>query len=1047
MKYHFFLFLFLAALSTHKTQALPTTKHIEQVRSWLSAQEFNVKVFHCEDVGAEVEVTEEKTDLAQKEGPEVNIFYCDHAILKDPYFFKDFVNDKITLNIFFVSNWQPDPRASRVQQATEWKTFCAQFVSPENNRIICKLTTEDFTETERQIISAKLPKKLMALDEEETSSSSPQTKTSRKRGRTEKPSLDAVIPDVKLVEPLNLERITTHGERLKDCLIENDRRFVIYHCYNSTLTAIAQDVRAMGKCVAIFYCDPASFKNDDFLKKSLCSDADLNIIFVHGWRNEHADRSDTDAQSLFDQRIETVERMDLKPCVLGLPTEKFTKKHKKEILREKPSRKKKAAQPVAQLPPATVATGAPGAGDGSMADSEDDDSESAAVPTDRKDQEKIFFLEVEKEYKKRILQNECELRQEHPHLKKKQLSALSRKFFFEFFETPATVKDQVDEHTRTTSLYVEGVDKFFAVSSSFLHGKEFNDPTVKDSFLISSGRMRNVFRSSADRVKDNAFFIFFESETPETNDELEKMEFFFNDPFYDKYEYNGSGKFAPIIYRIKHETRLDTRAVIKAEVKTFLDLFFATLELNKKKLLNPAEKPARKKIKSCSDADATEVEDSDATDYDKDEHEDSDAARKTFSDKKESTSMQSFFCENLETEFSKDLKQLKSIPEHAPYLETNRRVCFDLIESLTQLEYYGKTRPKNTLTPKGLDVLIVVSSDMFNTPGCSVEAASEIFKPSKHSRKLNTTFTPSDDVLNKNIVIVLVKNGTDDKHSEKIDALAEFLRNAANPPLVCVANAQDAKDSKRISAAIIVKLSTALTLKQEHTRMAEVLRAQAEVERQLRLAREEQERFDARAAEERQRKEAAEQQAAKDAKHQKRRRFIASALTTNPFAHKILLFDESKKFFFRERTLNLEKQLRKEFQNRSFTAIRYFNFSSVISYFNACLKKTPGDKNFTEWQRTSAIGMISLVGTTDEITEAQSSQAYTELLKLITADRIIRCDTETVLVEDLARLKERFTTDIEVYATEDPEFLKPLEDGEEINLVTDDGDDWASLFS
>ena len=632
MKYHYFLFLFLAALSTHKTQAVPTTKHIEQVTSWLSAQELYVKVFHCEAVGAEVEVTEEKTDLAQKEDSEVNIFYCDHAILKDPYFFKNFVNDKIMLNIFFVSNWKPDPKASRVQQATEWKTFCAQFVSPENNRIICKLTTEDFTETERQIISAKLPKKTMALDEVKDPSSKPY----KKRGRKLKKSLLSA-------EPLNLERITTHGERLKDCLIENDRRFVIYHCYDSTLREIDKNVSATGRYVAIFYCDPASFKNDDFLKKSLCSDADLNIIFVHGWRNKHADLSDEEAQDLFDQRIKNVEEMDKRLCVLGLPSEKLTKKHKKEILREKPSQKKKSAQPVAQLPPATVGTGAQGAGDGSMADSEDDDSESATVPTNRKDQEKIFFLEVEKEYKKRILQNQCELRQEHPHLKKKQLSALSRKFFFEFFKTPATVTDQVDEHTRTTSLYVDGLDKFFAVSSSFLHGKKFNDPTVKDSFLISPGRMRNVFRSSEDRVKDNAFFIFFESETPETNDQLRKMKVFLTDPFYDKYQHNGSWKFAPIIYRIKPETRLDTGAAIQREVETFLNLFFATLEFNKKKLLNPAEKPSRKKIKSCSDADATEVEDSDATDYDEDEHEDSDAARKTLTEKKEPKTLQGFF--------------------------------------------------------------------------------------------------------------------------------------------------------------------------------------------------------------------------------------------------------------------------------------------------------------------------------------------------------------------------------------------------------------------
>ena len=330
---------------------------------------------------------------------------------------------------------------------------------------------------------------------------------------------------------------------------------------------------------------------------------------------------------------------------------------------------------------------------------------------------------------------------------------------------------------------------------------------------------------------------------------------------------------------------------------------------------------------------------------------------------------------------------------------------------------------------------------MFNTPGCSVEAASEIFKPSKDPRKLNTTFTPSDDVLNKNIVIVLVKNGIDDKHSEKIDALAEFLRNAKNPPLVCVANAQDAKDSKRISAEIIVKLSKALTLKQE---MAEALRAQEEAARQLRLATEEQERFDAQAAKEK----AAKKQAEKDAKHQKRRPFIASALTTNHFAHKILLFDESENFFFREKTRELEEQLKEEFLNRSFTPIRYFNFSSVISYFKACLEKPPRDANFTEWKRTSAIGMIALVGTTDEIAAAQSSPAYTELLKLITADRIIRCDTVTVLVEDLARLKERFTTDIKVYATKDPEFLKPLEDGEKIDLVTDNGDDdFRWLFS
>ena len=145
---------------------------------------------------------------------------------------------------------------------------------------------------------------------------------------------------------------------------------------------------------------------------------------------------------------------------------------------------------------------------------------------------------------------------DYPHLKKNQLKALSRKSFFEFFETPATVTDQANKHTYTTSLHVDGLDKFFAVSSSFLHGKEFNDPTVKYSFLISSGRMRNDYRSSENRVKDNAYFIFFESKTRETNDELEKMEVFFNDTFYEKYEYQGAGKFAPIIYRIKPETRL-----------------------------------------------------------------------------------------------------------------------------------------------------------------------------------------------------------------------------------------------------------------------------------------------------------------------------------------------------------------------------------------------------------------------------------------------------------------------------------------------------------
>ena len=77
--------------------------------------------------------------------------------------------------------------------------------------------------------------------------------------------------------------------------------------------------------------------------------------------------------------------------------------------------------------------------------------------------------------------------------------------------------------------------------------------------------------------------------------------------------------------------------------------------------------------------------------------------------------------------------------------------------------------------------------------------------------------------------------------------------------------------------------------------------------------------------------------------------------------------------------------------------------------------------------------MIALVGTTDEITSAQSSAAYTELLKLITADRIIRSDTITVLDEDLARLKERFTTDIDDYSKEkttDSLMLLDLDEGD-----------------
>lgn len=1009
MKYHYFLFLTLVALSTPNAHAVVPEKHIDEITSWLNAEELNVQVFHCENVGAEVEVTEIKTHRAEKEAPLVNIFYCDQTILNDTDFFENFVKDEIALNIFFVCNWQPDPKASHLQQTTEWKTFCAQFVSPDNNRIICKLTTEDFTKKEQTTILGRLPKRTMAVAEEESSSPSSTTpKASKKRRRRRaKPPLAAVIPDVELVEPLNHKRITTHGKKLVRWLTKNQYRFIIYHCYDSTLEPIAQNTNRADKYISIFYCDPASLKNDCFLAKSLCSEADLNVIFAHGWRNEYADLSDEEAQDLFDRRIETVEEMDLKPCVLGLPDNTLTEEHTKEILENMRLRNKKAAQPVAQLPAATVAAGAAGAGHGGMADSEDDDSESAAVPTDRIAQEKFFFKRLEKEYKKRILENECKLMRDYPHLERKQLKALSRKSFFEFFETPATVTDQANKHTYTTSLHVDGLDKFFAVSSSFLHGKEFNDPTVKYSFLISSGRMRNVFRSSENRVKDNAYFIFFESKTRETNDELEKMEVFFNDTFYEKYEYQGAGKFAPIIYRIKPETRLNTPAAIQKEVTIFLNLFFATLESNKKKLLKPTKKPSRKKIKRGSDADATEGEDSDATEGDEDEHEDSDAAVQILTEKKEPKTLQEFFSENLKTEFSGNLKKITALPQNAQYLETNRRVCFDFIKSLTELEHYGKTRPKNTFTPKGLDALIVVSSDMFNTPGCSVKAASEIFKPKTRSKKLDTTFTPSDYVLDKNIVIILVKNGTDDPHSEKIDDLAEFLKNAENPPLVCVANAQKAKDSKKISTEIITKLANAVIKHQELVRTAQI----AQARHQLMLAREEQERLDARAAEEVQRKEAAEKQAAEDARLASRERFIAARSSSLPFARKIFLFDESKNFLFFEKTQKLEQELRKQLTTRDFRSIRYFDFTSVVSYFKACLDDPKKGTDFAEWERTSGIGMIALVGTEEEIAAASGSAAYKELLNHITKDRIIRYNNNAVLEKDLELLKNRFETE------------------------------------